>query len=197
MKEQLIQYAISAIIGSIAAYIVATIRTSAPAIGAKIESIPEWIEAKLNIDIPDRAQAVLHTIIHNGVVYASKLAMDERVWREVCRAVVARDPSKAVRLQEEMAKLDLSAGIEAIKAAMSQELKAAYNEASETVATQIIKANVATALPARIQPAEPEIRAAVRAVAPAVKPVGNEPVTQDTLARLLRESQERQARLAQ
>ena len=114
------------------------------------------------------------------------------------RAILLRDPSKAVLLQQELAGLSWDRGIAAVEAVMSPELKQVVNEVKESLAVRVAQANASTAGalpdPDPLAAAE-KIRAAVRAVAPAHKPQEG-PVTRDTIERLIRESQERQRALA-
>ena len=197
MNGELLNFGVGLAVGAAGRYLVSWWRGASPQIEAGLMRADDALEARLGIDIPDGIQSAWHQIVHGAVAYANKFASDGRFWREVVRAILLRDPSKAVLLQQELAGLSWDRGIATVEAMMGPELKAVVNEVKEGLAVRVAQANAATAgaLPDAdpIKSAE-TIRAAVRAVAPAHKPVEG-PVTRETIERLIRESQERQRAL--
>lgn len=199
MKDQIILLFASSAVGMIAGYIVGLWRKNSPAIEAKLVGLDDELERRLNIDIPDEIQATYHGIIHGAVAYVNRFAGDSRFWREIVRAIIAKDPAKATMLQQELLTFDWSKPLGAIEDAMSEDLKELFNQTKENLAVKIAAANVVTSgTVVDNTPTEKvavEVRAAVRAVAPGVKPIEG-PVTKDTLERMIRESIERQQRLS-
>lgn len=197
MNAELLSVAVGFALGAVSKQIVSLWQKKAPEIEAALDRADEALEAKLGIDIPDAMQSAWHQIVHGAVDYANRFASDGRFWREVIRAIIAKDPSKAVLLQQELAGLSWDRGIAAVESLMSPELKRVVNDVKETMAVRVAQANAVTAAalpsPDPIKAAE-QIRAAVRAIAPAHKP-SEGPVNRETIERLIRESQDRQRAL--
>ena len=198
MNDALLQFGVGMVVGAAGKWAVGLWRRESPGIEAALGRADDALEAKLGVDIPDSAQAAWHAIVHGAVAYVNRFASDGRFWREVLRAIIAKDSSKAVLLQQELAGLSWDRGIAAVENLMSPDLKRVVNEVKEVLAVRVAQANAATAnvLPHEdpIKSAE-QIRAAIRVVAPAHKPVEG-PVTNETIERLIRESQDRQRVLA-
>ena len=193
MNEQLMSLALGFALGAVSKGITRFWNRKAPEVEAALNRADDVLEAKFNIDIPDAVQAGWHNFVHAGVAYANRFASDGRFWREVLRAIVLRDPAKAVLLNQELASLSWEKGIAAVEAMLSPELKALVNGVKEDLATKAIIANATTAGVLPEGAVETEVRAAIRAVAPAHKPVEG-PVTKEVIEQLIRESQERQAK---
>lgn len=191
MNEQLIAMGLGFVLGAAAKRLVRWWTESAPKIQATLDSVDDKLFAKLDIAEPESVQETWHNLVHGAVAYANKFASDGRFWREVIRAVVTRDPAKAVLLMTELQQVSWDSGIAAVEATISPELKAVVNEVKEAVALNVAAANAVTV---GISKPEPEVRAAIRLVAPAHKTVEG-PVTKDAIKRLIEESQARQAKL--
>lgn len=201
MKDQIILLFMGSAIGMAASYIVGLWRKNYVVIEQTLTGLDDALEKRLNIDIPDEIQAAYHAIIHGSVAYVNRFAGDARFWREIIRAVIAKDPSKATLLQQEILSFDWSKPLAAIEEVMSPDLKALYNQTKEDLAVKVATANIATSgvAPSVLKCLEAdltkaEVRTVVRVVAPGVKPIEG-PVTKDVLERMIRESIERQNRL--
>ena len=193
MNDALLNFAVGFAVGAAGKFLVSFWKKESPRIEAALDHADDILEARLGIDLPDSAQAAWHEIVHGAVAYANKFASDGRFWREVVRAILAKDASKAVLLQQELAGLTWDRGIAAVEAMMSPELKSITNEVKEILAAKVAKANCISA--GMVPAEEPVIRQAIRAVAPAHKPLEGPP-TKELIERLILESQERQRALA-
>lgn len=201
MNDQLLSIAVGFALGAVAKEIVKAWTRNAPAIQEALDKADDRLEAHFGIDIPDSMQATWHRVVHGAVAYVNRFASDGRFWREVIRAIIAKDPSKAVLLQQELAGLSWEKGIAAVEAVMSPDLKVIVNEVKEQLAVKIATANGVTtdaipdsALKDNPDKIEAEVRAAVRVVAPAHK-TEEGPVTKSRIEQMIIESQERQAKL--
>lgn len=197
MKDQIILLLAGSAVGMVASYLVALWKKEAPVIEAALDGADEKIEARFDIDIPDQVQAGWHSLVHAGVAYVNKFASDARFWREVLRVIMLKDPSKAGILMAEVGSLSWDKGIAAVEAMLSPELKETVNEVKEALAVKTIAANmVSTGIIHELVAKEPEaqVRAAVRAIAPAHKPAEG-PITKSKIEDLIRESIERQRKL--
>ena len=197
MNDQILAIGLGFVVGGIATRLTKWWAQSSPRIEETLNSLDDKLAAKLNLPLSDSLQNTWHSLVHGAVSYVNHFASDGRFWREVIRAIVLRDPSKAVLLQQELAGLSWDKGIAAVEAMMSPELKSVVNTVKEDIAVKVVQANATTASalpsPDPLKAAE-QMRAAIRAVAPAHKPEEG-PVTKDVIERLIIESQERQARL--
>ena len=197
MNDQLIALGLGFVLGNISKRLANWWTTASPGIESALESADEKFSAKLGVELSDSVQATWHAVVHGAVAYVNKFASDGRFWREVIRAIVMRDASKAVLLQQELAGLSWDKGIAAVEAMMSPELRTVVNEVKETVAVKVALANVETTGaapdPDALKSAE-RLRAAIRVVAPAHKPLEGE-VTKEMIEKLIRQSQDRQVKL--
>lgn len=199
MNDQLMMLGLGFVIGAVGRSLVNLWKRNKDEIARTLDSADDKIAAKLGVTVPDGFQTAWHEIVHGAVEYVDRFASDGRFWREVIRAIVAKDPSKAVMLQAELSNLSWDKGIAAVEAVMSPELKAVVNTVKEELAVKVAKANVAStgtapAIAQEPEKVEQEIRAAIRVVAPAHKPEEG-PVTKSRIEQMILESQERQKKL--
>jgi hypothetical protein len=192
MKEYFIGLAFGSVVTFVAAKLLGLFKRYEPVVVAKLQGLDEAIEKLLNIDIPDRWQAVYHAIITGAVAYVEKYALTAEFWRRVVRFVATFDKSKGDALMLEISNIDWESKF---METLSPELKTVVNTIKADLAEKTAVAKVVTAMPAESRPTAATIRTQISVVASGIKLQDEAPVTAEKMQRVLEETRERVAKL--
>jgi len=153
-----------------------------------LKNIDNSIEEKANIDIPDDWQEKYERIVDSGVAFADRYAMNPAFWRNVIRAIMAKDVSKIDILLDEIKNIDWS---KYIYDQMSEDLKEVVNTEKKAVAVSIVANRVAAVDAVK----KGDMNLAVVHAAKADKSEkirDDKPVTKEDIERMIEESKARQ-----
>jgi hypothetical protein len=146
----------------------AAVHAAVPGAIAKLQAIPEWLESKTIARWGYHLPAEMHQAIDNAltksVQWAESIFGNEDFIKAVCYIIKGKPALIGERLMNLLVEWVRKGSIWDL---VPPELREVFNEAQENEALKVAKANIAAALPAEVRPTDEQIRADIRAIAPA------------------------------
>lgn len=154
------------VLGYVSKIIVGWLKKVEPQIAPQVKYMIKLLETKFNIDIPDGLEDFVINSVNASIKAADMIVCDPVFIRNVCRAIIAKDPSKLAEVTKVLLNIDWAGNI---KAQLPEDIKDAVNAAQEDHSVKLITAQMSKVLPTEKIPEETKLREYVKVVVQANK----------------------------